>query len=292
MPEEPMFRKGDAVVLRSTREWGHVANDPVRSQGDYWYRVHFGKRVDRVLEEDLEILDQVDDSIQDLALDGRWGRIQAFRCALAVERMTRENQGTLYAYKAQRILFEPHQYKPLLKILDSADRRLLIADEVGLGKTIEAGLILTELQARKILDRVLIVCPPRLRDKWREELNRKFDQPFDVLTRKDFVQYLDRVIDNPRRGQLRAVVSLNTLREEGLRERITGELGHLDLVIFDEAHRPGFESEGSGQATSWHGRQERRGRGPRQVCHRVPLQAGSGQGRGGAKGSPGTEKSL
>lgn len=56
------------------------------------------------------------------------------------------------------------------------------------------------------------------------------------MTRTSFHQYLDRVIDNPRKGQLRAVVSMNTLREEGLRERITGELGHLDLVIFDEAH--------------------------------------------------------
>src|SRR5437016_14672402 len=114
MSQEPMFRKGDTVVLRSTRELGRVENDPVRSQGDYWYRVQFGKRVDRVLEEDLELLDQAEDSIEDLALHGRWGRIQAFRCALAVERMTRENRGTLYAYKAQRILFEPHQYKPLL----------------------------------------------------------------------------------------------------------------------------------------------------------------------------------
>jgi SNF2 family DNA or RNA helicase len=232
----PVFRKGDTVVLRSSREPGRVENDPVRSQGDYWYRVQFGgKRVDHVLEEDLELLPPAEDAIQDYALHGRWGRIQAFRCALAVERMTRENRGTIYTYKAQRILFEPHQYKPLLKILDSPDRRLLIADEVGLGKTIEAGLILTELEARRPLERVVIVCPARLRDKWREELNRKFDQDFDVKTRESFQQDLDRLADNPRR-RLRAILSITTLRHESLRERITGELGHLDLVIFDEAH--------------------------------------------------------
>jgi SNF2 family DNA or RNA helicase len=72
-----------------------------------------------------------------------------------------------HSFKSQRIQFEPYQYKPLLKILDSPDRRLLIADEVGLGKTIEAGLILTELQARRPLDRVLVVCPSRLRNKLR-----------------------------------------------------------------------------------------------------------------------------
>jgi SNF2 family DNA or RNA helicase len=236
MTPQPLFRNGQTVILRSTREVGRVAEDPRRSQGDYWYRVQFGKKVERVLEDDLDLLDEVDDSIKDLALNGRWGRIQAFRCALAVERMTQENRGTIYSYKAQRILFEPHQYKPLLKILDSSDRRLLIADEVGLGKTIEAGLILTELEARKPLERVLVVCPPRLRDKWREELNRKFDMPFDVLTKTGFQEYLDRVADDPRRGKLRAVVSLNTMRDEGLRDRLVGELGHLDVVIFDEAH--------------------------------------------------------
>ena len=236
MIPDPLFSKGETVILLSTRELGRIESEPIRSQGDYWYRVQFGKRVESVLEADLEILAQTEDSIRELALKGRWGRIQAFRCALAVERMTRENRGTLYAYKAQRILFEPHQYKPLLKILDSPDRRLLIADEVGLGKTIEAGLILTELEARKPLERILIVCPPRLRDKWREELNRKFDQPFEIMAKQEFQQYLDRVLENPRKGRLRAVVSINTLRAESLRERLTGELGHLDLVVFDEAH--------------------------------------------------------
>lgn len=96
---EAMYHKGETVVLRSTRELGRVENDPIRSHGDFWYRVQFGKRVDRVLEDDLELLNQADDSIQDLALHGRRGRIQAFRCALAVERMTRENRGTIYAYK-------------------------------------------------------------------------------------------------------------------------------------------------------------------------------------------------
>jgi superfamily II DNA or RNA helicase len=236
MPDGPLFQKGDSVVLRSTRELARVESEPIRDAGEYWYRVRFVKRVDNIVEDDLDPLDEADDSLRDLATHGRWGRIQAFRCALAVERITHTNRSTVYSFKAQRLLFEPYQYKPLLKILDSPDRRLLIADEVGLGKTIEAGLILTELEARKPLERILIVCPSRLREKWREELNRKFDQEFDIHNKRSFLDYVDRLRQNPRRSRLRGVVSMQTLRSEELRELLTGEIGHLDLVIVDEAH--------------------------------------------------------
>jgi SNF2 family DNA or RNA helicase len=162
--------------------------------------------------------------------------LQAFRTALTIARIENDNRSTVHTFKSQRILFEPYQYKPLLKILDSPDRRLLIADEVGLGKTIEAGLILTELQARRPLERVLVVCPSRLRDKWREELNRKFDQDFDILTKSTLYQYIERLRQNPRRGQLRGIVSMQTLRNADVRTSLVAEVGHLDMVVVDEAH--------------------------------------------------------
>lgn len=235
-PLPPSFRNGESVVHRSTREMGRVEGDPTRSAGEYWYRVRFVKRVDRIVEDDLDPLDDTDDSLRDLAVHGRWGRIQALRCALAIERITNANRSTVYSFKSQRILFEPYQYKPLLKILDSPDRRLLIADEVGLGKTIESGLILTELEARKPLERILIVCPSRLRDKWREELNRKFEQEFDIFDKRSFQDYLERVQQNPRRGRMRAIISMQSLRSVELRDMLRAELGHIDVVIFDEAH--------------------------------------------------------
>jgi superfamily II DNA or RNA helicase len=232
----PLFQDGDTVVHRSTRDTGRVEGTPAQSAGEYWYRVNFGKRVDRIVEDDLDALDRADESFRGLVLHGRWGRVQALRCAVAVERITHANRSTVYSFKSHRILFEPYQYKPLLKILDSPDRRLLIADEVGLGKTIEAGLILTEMEARKAIDRVLIVCPSRLRDKWREELNRKFDQDFDIFDKRSFLEYLERARQNPRRRQLRAIISMQSMRSEELRELLRSELGHVDFVVFDEAH--------------------------------------------------------
>lgn len=70
--------------------------------------------------------------------------------------------------------FYAHQYKPLLTLLESPASGILIADEIGLGKTIEAGIIWTELRAREEMRRLLIVCPAMLREKWRDELLNRF----------------------------------------------------------------------------------------------------------------------
>ena len=203
--DRPLFRTGDTVKHRSTGEFGVVRGEPVKTSGEYWYRVQFPHRSDRMVEDDLEPLSQTPTSIREVASAGTWGRLISFRSALTIERIGTKNRSTVYAFRSQRILFEAYQYKPLLKILDSRDRRILIADEVGLGKTIEAGLILTELEARQSLDRILVVCPSRLRDKWREELNRKFDQEFEILGGSEIRSYVDRVHANPHRTRLRAI---------------------------------------------------------------------------------------
>jgi ERCC4-related helicase len=236
MTQEAMFKKGDPVFRRDTRDLGHVQDEPVLDVGDYWYRIRFGTQTLRLLEDDLDPVDDHDESIESLVNEGRWGSLEAFRTAMVVERVAETNRSTVYSYRSQRILFQPYQYKPLLHILDSLDRRLLIADEVGLGKTIEAGLILSELEARQPVDKVLIVCPSRLRDKWREELNRKFDQEFEILDKKLFTQYVKRLRESPHRGRLRAVMSIQTIRNSEVREMIEAEISNFDVVIVDEAH--------------------------------------------------------
>jgi SNF2 family DNA or RNA helicase len=98
---------------------------------------------------------------------------------MTIERMRNTNRSTLYAFRSQRVMFQPHQYKPLLKLMDSVDRRLPIADEVGLGKTIEAGLIVTELEARQNIERVLVVCPSRLRINGEKNLDGSLIRRFE-----------------------------------------------------------------------------------------------------------------
>ncbi len=232
----PLFRKGDKVRKGTTLELGFVSAEPELDAGDYWYKITFGHRSEQIPEEELIPLEEDAPTISSLVKSNRWGRLDAFRCALALEKLTDPSRNTVYAYNAQRILFQPYQYKPLLKVLDSADRRLLVADEVGLGKTIEAGLVLTELEARQEIDKVLIVCPSRLRDKWREELNRKFNQDFEIFDKPSLRQYIRRYKENPLKSRLRGVVSMNTLRDQELSDEIEQEIGRIDMIVVDEAH--------------------------------------------------------
>lgn len=93
---------------------------------------------------------------------------------------------TLYSLNAARIDFVPYQFRPVLKFIRSDRPRLLIADSVGVGKTIEAGLILRELQARRDIRSVLIICPRPLvaEHKWRNEMKR-FEEHFEHVDGRD-----------------------------------------------------------------------------------------------------------
>src|SRR3546814_2773206 len=86
----------------------------------------------------------------------------------------------------------PHQFKPLLALLDSPSRGLLIADEVGLGKTIEAGLIWTELRFRTNATRLLVVCPAMLTDKWKKELSNRFGTDARIMGAAELLEWLER----------------------------------------------------------------------------------------------------
>lgn len=143
---------------------------------------------------------------------------------------------TLFSFRATRTTFRPYQFKPVLKLLQTGKARLLIADEVGLGKTIEAGLIWTELEARQEADRVLVVCPSSLVGKWKAEMEERFGFDLTELTSDGLDGFLDKHLANrlPRRHAY--VCSLERLRSwDGLEQ--TRQLPPaFDLVIVDEAH--------------------------------------------------------
>lgn len=143
---------------------------------------------------------------------------------------------TLFSFRATRTTFRPYQFKPVLKLLQTGKARLLIADEVGLGKTIEAGLIWTELEARQEADRVLVVCPSSLVNKWKEEMADRFEFELIELDSKGLDNFLTRHKQNRLPQRQAYISSLERLRMwNGLTEtkEITPE---FDLVIVDEAH--------------------------------------------------------
>ena len=159
---------------------------------------------------------------------------------------------TLYSLNAARIDFIPYQYRPVLKFIKADLPRLLIADSVGVGKTIEAGLILRELQARSDIESVLIICPRPLvaEQKWQREMKR-FDENFEHLD-GDKLRYCinEMHLDGEWPEQYQKVILPYSLLNNTLlfgpggsrkRKRGKGLLDldpppHFDLVIVDEAH--------------------------------------------------------
>lgn len=126
--------------------------------------------------------------------------------------------------------FEPFDYQreTASTVLRRMRGRAILADEVGLGKTIEAGLITAELRLRGLADRTLVITPAGLVEQWRDELERKFGLPTAILASKD------RVPDQ-RGGRPVLLVSLAAARRDPLKTELTGT--GWDLVIADEAHR-------------------------------------------------------
>jgi hypothetical protein len=141
---------------------------------------------------------------------------------------------------------EDFQLVPLLKALRMPRVNLLIADDVGLGKTIEAGLILSELLLRRRIQRVLILTPASLRLQWRDEMWDKFSLTFDLVNRSETHALRRRLgMDaNPWRSFSRIIASYHYLRQEDVLEQFLAACQtpegspHLpwDLLIVDECH--------------------------------------------------------
>ena len=166
--------------------------------------------------------------------------LDEFRSALTYRRLEHPLTDQLLSYKASRTDLYYHQFLPVKKMLESPDQRLLIADEVGTGKTIEAGLIWAELESRAAhgLENVWIVCPKSLVGKWQEEMLQRFDfrlEPLSPAGLRQALVLLERDGVLPPRFA-KSVVNLELIRAADHQARLGQTAIAWDLVIFDEAH--------------------------------------------------------
>lgn len=179
-----------------------------------------------------------------------WVDINTFRSYLTAYQINNPSGNNLYSLNSARIDFVPYQFRPALKLIHADEPRILIADSVGVGKTIEAGLIIKELQARNELENVLIICPKPLvaERKWEMEM-RRFDEefvPVDGPMLRQIISDTDRDGEWPVRFSKTivpySILDSRTYEGETTKKRHSFGLKdldpapHFDLVIIDEAH--------------------------------------------------------
>lgn len=143
----------------------------------------------------------------------------------------------LLAAQPGRLELQPYQLVPAMRALSMSRPRLLLADGVGLGKTVEAGLVLAELIARRRAHRVLIVSPAGpLLDQWRIEMRERFGLRFDVLDhdRLHEIQYQNELGANPFDHVALGLTSIDFAKQERVLQNL--ERTAYDLTIIDEAH--------------------------------------------------------
>ncbi|MCH8525069.1 MAG: DEAD/DEAH box helicase [Balneolales bacterium] len=139
---------------------------------------------------------------------------------------------TISSLKASKTLFKPHQFIPLVKLLNYQQKRLLIADEVGLGKTIEAGHILLELYARGLISKVLVVCTKTLIPKWEQEMQEKFGFPFQDVDAKQFIKTFSQQMPP---DEFFGVINYDKFSANKGLQKFTSERDlKFDLIICDE----------------------------------------------------------
>lgn len=137
----------------------------------------------------------------------------------------------LSALSNSRTRLLPHQIESTFVVVNSLKPRFILADEVGLGKTIEAGLIMKELVFRKGYKKILIVAPSTLLIQWQQELKNKFNENFEIIKRNHFKSSSE--IYWKKFNKL--ITSIDFIKNPTYAEEISKT--KWDIVIFDEAHR-------------------------------------------------------
>lgn len=215
VPTHPEWGTGE--VLRVSQELGVY-------QAKVLFKTTEGERVENL---PVEWLETTADLWERLAA-GDFDRLEDYRIKQMALDMSYANTGG--ELSASRVDLLPHQILLVHDLVGQSPRRVLIADEVGLGKTIETGMLIRELIARGDAERILVVTPAGLVENWRRELEGCFRLHFDILGR-DFQDHGSAAWE---RHNL-VIASIDTLKQQRRMQRLLAA-APWDLVIFDEAH--------------------------------------------------------
>jgi hypothetical protein len=235
---EQLFQSGDVVQrINQPEAIGVVREARWDSQTERWnYLVQFGPANHAVPGDAIQKLVTVQ-TPWDAFREGQLSGVGHFIFTLTFQRLLNPPARIARSFATARTNFYPHQFKPLLKFLDSPAKRLLIADDVGLGKTIEAGYILRELDVHEQIERVLIVVPARLAPKWKREMETRFREYFEIVKGSDLIRQTERIRQGREIESFKWIVSYESIRQEDVRVAIEETELPIDVLIADEAHR-------------------------------------------------------
>lgn len=239
---------GNKVIKAESEGHGTIIEVMPARRGRQLYKVSWGNSVTDELEVNLLPDCDISDPFE-RCMSGIFGSYSEYSKKNTTFKIRSSNNSTISSLKASKTLFRAYQFKPLLKFLNSPNRRLLIADEVGLGKTIEAGHIMLELKARRELHHVLIVCPKSLQRKWKDELAFKFGLQFKIYdSQKELINDMQE-----HRVSVHAIVNYEKIRmkrqknkdekkpkdemQKNIVEYLSQNNFHFSLVLCDEAHK-------------------------------------------------------
>lgn len=235
------FQAGATVRARGTRFTILSSDNITQENGKILSRLRLRALEEPFRNEEVCVLYPIEDIEPDdipeldLTRPGRLARFQLLMDAIRLSLSPADDR--LVSSIRSRIEFEPYQQVPALRALELPRPRLLIADDVGLGKTIEAGLILRELNARRRAARILIVCPASITDQWQIELASKFGFEFKIFD-SEGVAEARRSLEagtNPWCAEPRVIASVDFVkRREGAFRELSAS--RWDVIIIDEAH--------------------------------------------------------
>lgn len=226
------IEKANVQVLEKIEAWGYIS-----------YKV-FNPATGRVYKANEEQLSSSGNTMQ---YDENY-----LRYVTLLSKIKNETAGGFLSSLASGIIPLPHQLHVLNRTMETNNIRYILADEVGLGKTIEAGMIIRELKSRGLVSRILVVCPTGLVTQWASEMQEKFHEKFQVILPSDY-DTIRRLTDNDDvYGQFDQVISpMDSIKpiekhagwseekvEKYNEERIYSIINSgWDLIIIDEAHR-------------------------------------------------------
>lgn len=226
------IEKANVQILEKFEAWGYVS-----------YKV-FNPATGRVYKANEEQLSASGSTMQ---YDENY-----LRYVTLLSKIKNETAGGFLSSLASGIIPLPHQLHVLNRAMETNNIRYILADEVGLGKTIEAGMIIRELKSRGLVSRILVVCPTGLVTQWVSEMQEKFHEKFQVILPSDY-DTIRRLTDNDDvYGQFDQVISpMDSIKpiekhagwseekvEKYNEERIYAIINSgWDLIIIDEAHR-------------------------------------------------------